>query len=885
MTRWAAGFLGAIFLSLLTSCGGSDTPAPSSDTSTASFAVARINAAQGVLELPLLQSGNALYVDVRIGFSPDGTFKLLSGRSAETASRPADAVLQPQTALADLQASAATLQLDIRRPHMDASVYEAVTVELENGRWRYPQPLVPATTLTSSDLRANPALFAKDHQLMVISSAPGHAEVFALRLENRNYRFCMDAQDDGADSIALLDAQGAELLSVRAGGPCASYTAEQGLYKVRHTYGGTGSGRTVFMRQRPAEQVPLTQPPSGRPPLKTTDNLKEYWGILATFLDPVTQRVSSDGFLGLAGARPGDGSSPAGYCFANIAAFLTSTALNTSSPLAATHLFDGANFFERINDSAGNPVKIGPAFVCPDGRLRFEWAYQNETALVMALPGATIPDDHPVRVNGFSAARNTFLLQGASGKGGDSVPDSPLGFPFGVEVTTPAFDGGLRPLTPSQVADWLPEYRTVLRYRPDGLPGTTTPAQGQVALFNSRDCSGAAMLVDQYDLPGIIAGGPLGNFDRSLKLGTLTTATVYASKFHRGERQQLERSGCLASGWGTTGWKAASLSIRMETVQIIVSTKACEQCNLAGIDLSRADLSNGKFYGANLNNAHLGNSNLAGADLRYASLQGAQLPNANLDAANLCAANLNAAPSSAGSSNVAANLNGAYLRNAYLYGSNMAGANFSNASFFSTSAGACQSTACGSYQKPACASAFGATLESTRFSNAYLAGVDMGNVAGSAADFNHAVLSGASFRNATLTPDFNGTAVNFGNAFLQGTDFTGANLVSAIFTNAYVDTAPNGGCMQFELGAAYTSFPGFSVPTPPGSATCARAASPAPTCVQFTYNRPTILSALVDPPTTPLSQAIPRNSSCFDAAPLCGDAFTGVGPNTCWSSP
>ncbi|MDB5932440.1 MAG: pentapeptide repeat protein, partial [Polaromonas sp.] len=130
-----------------------------------------------------------------------------------------------------------------------------------------------------------------------------------------------------------------------------------------------------------------------------------------------------------------------------------------------------------------------------------------------------------------------------------------------------------------------------------------------------------------------------------------------------------------------------------------------------------------------------------------------------------------------------------------------------------------------------------------------------------------------------------GAPVNFSNAFLQGADFTSANVNNAIFTNAYLDTTPNGGCMQFELDRTHTSFPGFSVPTPPGSRTCARAAAPAPTCVQFTYNRPTILAALVDPPTIPLSQASPRNSTCAGAAPLCGDAFTGVGPNTCWSSP
>ena len=72
-----------------------------------------------------------------------------------------------------------------------------------------PQPLVPATTLTTNDLRANPALQARDHQLVVIQSEPGRLQEFPMRLESRSYRFCMDAQSAGADEMALLDAQGA----------------------------------------------------------------------------------------------------------------------------------------------------------------------------------------------------------------------------------------------------------------------------------------------------------------------------------------------------------------------------------------------------------------------------------------------------------------------------------------------------------------------------------------------------------------------------------------------------------------------------------------------------------------------------------------------------
>ena len=439
MTRWAAGFLGAIFLSLLTSCGGSDTPAPSPDTSTARIAVARINAAQGVLEFPWLQSGDTLYADVRISLLADGSFRLLSGRPAAFASAAVDAVLEPQTALADLQGSAQPVQLRIRRLHMDASVYEAVTLVLEKGTWRYAAPLVPATTLTTNDLRANPALHARDHQLVVIQSEPGRLQEFPMRLESRSYRFCMDAQSAGADEMALLDAQGATVLTLRAGGPCAALKAEQALYTVRHRHGGPGASRTVFMRQRPPAQAPLTQPPSGWPALQDAGQ-EEYWGILASFLDPATQRVTSSGFLGLQ-MFPVSESLP--YCVVGqINARTQATSRNDDAFLEAKQLFDGLNFFKRINDSQGNAATLGgPASLAPlecAGGTNFGMFQISSLGVQTSYPfpipmvsfykqGAAPAPAYPILIDGFSAARNTFTLKGSV----FGLALAPLGFPHG----------------------------------------------------------------------------------------------------------------------------------------------------------------------------------------------------------------------------------------------------------------------------------------------------------------------------------------------------------------------------------------------------------------------------------------------------------------------
>jgi hypothetical protein len=148
--------------------------------------------------------------------------------------------------------------------------------------------------------------------------------------------------------------------------------------------------------------------------------------------------------------------------------------------------------------------------------------------------------------------------------------------------------------------------------------------------------------------------------------------------------------------------------------------------------------------------------------------------------------------------------------------------------------------------------------------------------------FSNAVLTGARFNNATLTP-LNGTPVNFSGAFIQGADFTAADLTQATFTNAY--DAKAAGCMQFELGKQYISFPGFTVPVTPDSSQCAKAAADvASTCVKFTFTQRTILPSTVvlGTPTVPVAQASPRNSASCMVNPLCGAPFPSDRVNTCW---
>ncbi|MEO7392714.1 MAG: pentapeptide repeat-containing protein [Ramlibacter sp.] len=820
-----------------------------------------------VLELPLLRSGTTLYADVRISLADSGTFRILSWRAIDASDAAVDGTLEPAIAIDQLETHPAPVQLALRRVHLDNEVFQSARIELSGGRWRYLRAPASAPALSTRDLNANSSLYANEDHVVLMTSAPDRTEQFPLRLQARRYRFCMDPQDEGADSVALLDPAGTTVMSLRAGGDCAIVEAAQGLYQVRQTYGGTGSTRTVFLRKLGAAQAPVSAPQAAQP--------NEYWGIQGTLLDRKThQPLDRPVFLALNG-QVAEG----GACFNDVRVAVQPNSVVSLIGGDRT-LFDGLNFFKPLRDAtSGAPVSMGVPFQCSLAATFQLFRIQSQLEVLALADALRVPlqvkSASPVRFSNFSASGNTFGLKTAMPVG--------AGTPFdGTDVMLgrPTGDGSeleLLPLEGGQADAFLVEYRAVLRFRPDGFPGSSIPANGQVALFNSANCSGPAMVLDQYDLPGMLPG-PLGAFNGSVLLGMSTGATLYEQSTYRGASRHLITSGCIATG---SGFKPASVRVDPTTADMVFSTKRCESCNLSGMDLSNKDLQNARLAGSNLNNANLSKANLAGADLRQAFLQGAQLPNANLDAANLCGARLNAAPSTAGTSNVAANLTGAFLRNANLSRSNVAGVNFNDANFYSANQSACSTSPCDTYTKPTCASAAGATLEGAQFSNAYLVGVDMANVHGSGAVFSNAVLTGARFNNAVLTP-LNGTPVNFSSAFIQGTDFTAADLTNATFSNAYDAKAV--GCMQFELDEQHTSFPGFAVPVMPDSTQCAKAPAPAKTCVKFTFTQRTLLPSTVvlATPTVPLAQAVPKNSASCSIAPLCGVPFPTDRVNTCW---
>lgn len=103
-------------------------------------------------------------------------------------------------------------------------------------------------------------------------------------------------------------------------------------------------------------------------------------------------------------------------------------------------------------------------------------------------------------------------------------------------------------------------------------------------------------------------------------------------------------------------------------VQRLLSTGACEDCNLSRAGLIYADLSNANLRGANLRGANLSQTDLTNADLSNANLVGAVLFDANLEGANLQGSDLRGA-----------DLRGAFLGDANLEGALLEGASLMGA--------------------------------------------------------------------------------------------------------------------------------------------------------------------------------------------------------------
>lgn len=907
--------LAASFLAV--SCGGGDTPAPASAVEPGTGSVALYQSATETLTLQQLRVASNIATDVKLRLKKDGSWTLLSAgpvRVAMPSDAPGAALAEPG-GNADLAGALTDTTLTVARLHVGSRLFGNVAVRLTGKTWAFASSLQEVKTLHQEDFKSNTAIRADESHHVILKSSPDNAvQNVPMHLSSRNYKFCMDAQAEGADSTTLLDTAGKPVFTLKAGEPCVTIKASEGAYTLQHRYGGTGGARTVFMRHqantttaaKSAARAPLAD---GQAALKSSGPKPEYWAMHAPppaypqdyrawfsfgqYVSDVNGQISlmktPDYVIGTPGS---EGTSPSicdGY-------------------LMAEGGYDGLpgggwknNVFFKITQNFGTPTALGDVLVC-----------KNASATGYKSSYADVPKGYFPAVGlyplGSLPANDTDLTLGIVNASGLTVDLQTQG------TNLPLVYSGVSGIGYSVGQSiWEPILHWVIGYRyfPEGLPDQLSLGVGQVALYTQPGCTGPAVISEAHSIRyfGSKFIPELQGLGTSFQMGLQTAVTAYSGPEYAGESQIFDQLTCNTGGFGSTGWKPASMRVVVDTITMVLSTDSCEYCNLAGVDFSGHDLTNVKLSHANLNSAVMSNLDLSGADLRSATLQGAYLINANLDGANLCGAQLN------GSAAVsqAATLNGAHLRNTNLALANLDGVRLSSASFYSGGAqGACQQTSCDGYVVPSCASAYGASVNNASFDSAYLSNVDMGNVTGVGVNFSNAALFGVSFSGADLSHNNQSSVSSFFNkTYLQGTDFSRANLKFADFTGAQFDQGS--ACIQAKLAAGYAQFPGSKIPASPGSATCVAGKPTAPFCTESLF-----AASPAYPPTdctnvcpdgspggalgpqkgscsgssscsvaswsAPLggggNSAMPT-SSCQGAAPLCGSAFSSI-KNQCW---
>jgi len=362
----------------------------------------------------------------------------------------------------------------------------------------------------------------------------------------------------------------------------------------------------------------------------------------------------------------------------------------------------------------------------------------------------------------------------------------------------------------------------------------------------------------------------------TFKTGIASLGMKLGSSTFNGAQMQ----GAQMVGTDVTGTDLTGANMTGANLQGAILTKPLSLQNaildgalgLAGGDLSGAPLSTVSLRGTNLSQTKLltttlTSAHLEGADLSYAQLQGATLDRANLTGANLYHAFLS--NDTEGKVDSAATAQQAHLKNVNLSYATLSGVDFTYANFYGTNpAGqnAC-TTEKDNYQgfTKGCATAHGATMSDTNFSDAYLFGVDFTDAEMRGVNFSRAILIGANLDATLESNTFSGAHTSLLRSFLQGANLGPATLNNPVgMSGAFVDFSSTGNIVNVYLsGTNHNQF------------ACAGCTPPTGTdvCVQTYYLQPS---------------TVPDNSANLTPCPNgttgpCGSADPS-GNNTLWRS-
>jgi uncharacterized protein YjbI with pentapeptide repeats len=377
------------------------------------------------------------------------------------------------------------------------------------------------------------------------------------------------------------------------------------------------------------------------------------------------------------------------------------------------------------------------------------------------------------------------------------------------------------------------------------------------------------------------------HFDGALLEGTsLQGADLKGAIFHGATLTGANLTGAQLDGsqMQDAGFQGATLIDATGLNTAVVARTDFSGARFGGSDLVGALLEDSTFDGAtfasgtDLTAVQFNRSSLQNVDLSDLTLHGAGFVRANLRNSSLAGARLSNNPDG-GSPRNPADFTGAHLKDVNLSNAQLQGTIFHFASFYGSfnvlkgppvlpcqtdTAKHCPSSKTGF--TCSCASATGAKMIGTDFTNAFLYGVDftLSGTVIDGVDFSNAILVGADFDGAMFEVDQLHGGSKFAGAFLQGANFGTASVDDTSFPNAYLDFEPGGNQMQVLLGPSYTGFTGWSSPNQP-------------VCVKLNYT-----AYVTHVPVTT------SNTTCPDGlvhAGGCGRTPPRPTPNPNWASP
>lgn len=446
------------------------------------------------------------------------------------------------------------------------------------------------------EVAAGAGFAARPGQIVVLDLEPSSGasrmvdNVSLHRLREGTHRFCIDQGDSYLRRLSVEDALGRSRLAVDRSIGCASIVLEDGVYALRTTHDATGisnAHRVAFVQSgnvsvslldgngQPVGGWWAMRPDANADPLKRQGRVAAPPPVVNVGNTPTVQIVIAD--------------------FANKQ--IDGNALFIFKPWQGS-LDPTNNNVPRIftnNTRLNVTYDVSPAFLAAD-------------------------------LGGYSFINPINVFPLVVNDQGNNTGSLAQGF-FGGDAASPFYlDPQFRFVWQSAYFPAPALFTVLFRFFPDGA--IEPLRQGEVALFQQCNYGGKANVfaIDTSSFAELDSNViTLDKTTASVRLGNDTAVTLFPDTEFGGTPQVVKADTPCLDG---TPIARGTRSIQVEplTSVLTVSSRACVDCKLAGVDLTMNDLSGFNLAGADLSGATLTRTNLTLAtNLTKTNFSGAKL--------------------------------------------------------------------------------------------------------------------------------------------------------------------------------------------------------------------------------------------------------------------